>query len=203
MSGSQWPKGWFSPHVPPAQLPALHRVVASTSRPHSARPANSTAKDEGAWKISRAAVVVIALVLTDLCTPGLNAAHAEMRAIQPSGVPAFPEALAKYHVHPWEMLRFPEFRAPYRRALGPTTVRWLSRLEGPANLNTTVQLAEGTFVLIDVCKPDACDTDRALILFRPQPAALWGLLFEGTSQRYIGNPPGSARSALKQRAAAN
>jgi|KBSSwiStaDraftv2_1062776.scaffolds.fasta_scaffold1934606_1 inhibitor of lysozyme (Ivy) len=131
-------------------------------------------------------------------------AQSDSRSSQPHGAAReFPEALAKYQVHPWEMLKFPEFRVPYRRAVGPTTLRWLSRLDGPANLNKTIQLPEGAFVLIDVCKPNACDSDRALILFRPQPATLWGLVLEGTSQRYLGNPPGSVRGSLKQRAAAN
>ena len=146
----------------------------------------------------------IALTLAILCVFGLDPAQSDTRAGQALGVAKeFPEGLLKYHVHPWEMLKFPEFRVPYRRAVGPTTLRWLSRLDGPANLNKTIQLPEGAFVLIDVCKPNACDSDRALILFRPQPATLWGLVLEGTSQRYLGNPPGSVRGSLKQRAAAN
>jgi hypothetical protein len=179
-------------------------AAASTSRLLGARPVNSRGEGAGASKVSRVAVVGIALVLANFCTSGVNSAYADTRATQPSGIPKeFPEALAKYQVHPWEMLKFPDFRTPYRRALGATTVRWLSRLDGSANLNTTVQLIDGTFVLIDVCKPNACDTDRALILFRPQPATLWGLVIEGTSRRYIGNPPPSARGALRQRSAAN
>jgi inhibitor of lysozyme (Ivy) len=146
----------------------------------------------------------IALTFAILFVFGLNPARSDTRAGQALGVAKeFPEDLVKYQVHPWEMLKFSEFRAPYRRAVGPTTLRWMSRLDGPANLNTTVQLAEGTFVLMDVCKPNACDSDRALILFRPQPATLWGLIYEGTSQRYLGNPPGSVRRFLKQRAAAS
>ena len=159
--------------------------------------------EEAGSRVSRAAAI-IALALINLCGQGLTPAKADTRASQPSGVPKeFPEALAKYHVHPREMLRFAEFRVPYRRALGPTNMRWLSRLDGPATLNRTVQLPEGPFVLLDVCKPNACDTDRALILFRPQPATLWGLVIEGTSQRYIGNPPPSARGTLRQHSATN
>lgn len=204
MSKSQWPREWPSLHAPLTRLLGLQGAAASTRRVHAARVGNSTVEDETASKVSRTAAIVVALALATFCTFGFNSAEGDTRATQPPGVPKeFPEALAKYQVHPREMLRFPEFRAPYRRALGATNVRWLSRLDGPANLNTTIQLAAGTFVLLDVCKPNACDTDRALILFRPQPATLWGLVIEGTSQRYLGNPPPATRGTLKQRAAAN
>jgi hypothetical protein len=204
MTKSQLPKGWSSLYGVRIQLLALQRAVASTSRVHSTGPVNSTGKDEHGSKVSWVAVVGVALVLVNFSTSGFSPAYADTRATQPSRVlNEFPEALAKYQVHPREMLRFPEFRVPYRRALGPTNARWLSRLDGPATLNRTIQLPEGPFVLLDVCKPNACDTDRALILYRPQPATLWGLVIEGTSQRYLGNPPPSVRGTLRQRSAAN
>jgi hypothetical protein len=164
----------------------------------------SNKKNEGAGERLSWRARLVSIVLASFFVFPTDHAQGDSRSAQPLGMTKeFPEDLVKYHVHPWEMLKFSEFRAPYRRAVGPTTLQWLSRLDGPANLNTTVQLAEGTFVLIDVCKPNACDSDRALILFRPQPATLWGLIYEGTSQRYLGNPPGSVRRSLKQRAAAN
>jgi hypothetical protein len=84
----------------------------------------------------------------------------------------------------------PGFKAAYLQALGPLRREaWLIDMDGPGD-QQVVTVAGGRFLQVTTCKTHACDTDYMLVIYRPQPRALYGLVVvNGGRKTIIGNPP--------------
>lgn len=83
----------------------------------------------------------------------------------------------------------PGFKAAYLRALGPLRREvWLTDMDGPGDQHVAT-LADGSFLQVSTCKDRDCGDNAMLVLYRPRPRTLWGIVSVHRRKTLIGNPP--------------
>lgn len=121
------------------------------------------------WLDRRSAAVVAILIATlSICAPS-------------AAVATYPRELYKQD---------PEFRKAIRTMLGRKPVPWLAALKGvQPPIEYIAAGANGEeHLLIRVCKPHNCVTDRALILYSPKRGVAYGKLQSGGGVTTLGTP---------------
>jgi hypothetical protein len=97
-----------------------------------------------------------------------------------------------------EAMANPGFKAAYLAALGPLKREaWLVRMNGPGD-QKIVTVAGGTFTQVAVCKDHDCEGNAMLLVYRPQPQTLWGIVAVQGRMTLIGNPPPVAVPELRR-----
>jgi hypothetical protein len=83
----------------------------------------------------------------------------------------------------------PGFKAAYLRALGPLQREiWLIDMDGPGDQHVAT-VAGGPFLQVSTCKDRDCGDNSMLVLYRPRPRTLWGVVSVRGRKTLIGNPP--------------
>jgi Inhibitor of vertebrate lysozyme (Ivy) len=110
--------------------------------------------------------------------------------------------VAKAEPYPWEMLKDRDFKRAYVSMLGSNAkLRWLAKLDGPANPveHVKVGTAGEDFVVIKACRPHMCNIDNVVILYSPTRRVAYAKLALSSSSAFLGNPPIEVKALLDER----
>lgn len=103
-----------------------------------------------------------------------------MRATAAASVAAFANIAA---------MTDPGFKPAYLQALGPLKREvWLIDMDGPGD-QQAVTVAGSRFLQLTTCKDRDCGDNAMLVLYRPRPRTLWGIVTVHRRATLIGNPP--------------
>ena len=112
---------------------------------------------------------------------------------------ALPGAAPAVELQSSDLLRDPRFKSAYLQALGPLAKeQWLSRMTGPGTALRKVKVNGQDFALAAVCKPHDCADHNTVLLWKPKPGVLHGLVFQQGRSTLIGSPPPAVAQELQR-----
>ncbi len=92
----------------------------------------------------------------------------------------------------------PGFKSAYLQALGPLQREtWLIDMDGPGDQRVTT-IAGEPFLQVSTCKNRDCGDNAMLVLYRPRPRTLWGIVTLHRHATMIGNPPPAIVAQLRR-----
>jgi hypothetical protein len=92
----------------------------------------------------------------------------------------------------------PGFKAAYLQALGPLRREsWLIDMDGPGDQKIT-SFAASSFLQVSTCREHDCGDNAMLVLYRPHPRTLWGIVTIDRHATLIGNPPPAVVAQLRR-----
>ena len=103
--------------------------------------------------------------------------------------------------YPWDMLKDGDFKQAYRAMLGTKAkLRWLAKLDGPANPVERIEVGEDreSFILIKACKPHDCTSHNIVVLYSPNQKVTYAKLVESPGSVLLGRPPASLVAILEE-----
>ena len=100
-------------------------------------------------------------------------------------------------VNPWDLLKDPNFKSTYYRALGPKVKEyWLADLNGPATPTTKINVAGSEYVFAKSCKNHDCGDNNVVLLYSAAQGKVYGKVFDRRRASLIGNPPPALAAEL-------
>ncbi|CAN5314273.1 hypothetical protein BH09PSE1_BH09PSE1_00830 [soil metagenome] len=128
-------------------------------------------------------------------------AHAAVPVVEAEPEPAPMRATASTsaaELADLEVMTDPGFRSAYLQALGPLqSETWLIDMQGPGD-QTTVTVSGATLLQVNTCKDRDCGDNAMVVLYRPQPRAVWGIVSVHRRRTVIGNPPPAILARLQR-----
>lgn len=93
--------------------------------------------------------------------------------------------------HPSELIRDPQFKPAYLRALGPLArTPWLAEMHGPAPELSRQRIGGVDYTVAAYCMPHDCGDNNAVLLYDAAQGRVYGLLQQKGKTQTFGAPPG-------------
>jgi hypothetical protein len=101
--------------------------------------------------------------------------------------------------HPSELIRDPQFKPAYLRALGPLArTPWLAEMHGPAPDLKRQRIGGVEYIVAAYCMPHDCGDNNAVLLYDAAQGRVYGLVHQRGKTQSFGAPPGPMLIDLNQ-----
>jgi hypothetical protein len=134
------------------------------------------------------------------CNPEANRqAAADLQAAKQAEAAAKAPVKPGSATHPSELIRDPQFKPAYLRALGPLSrTPWLAEMHGPAPDLRRQRIGGVEYTVAAYCMPHDCGDNNAVLLYDATQGRVYGLVHQRGKTQSFGAPPGPMLIDLNQ-----